>query len=39
MAIAKAPRATAQRDLAQLVEDRVLDVIGKGKATRYAVID
>ena len=35
MAIAKAPRATAQRDLAQLVEQRVLQPSGQGKATRY----
>lgn len=39
MAIAKAPRATAQRDLAALVEKHVLEVIGQGKATRYAIID
>jgi Fic family protein len=39
MAIARAPRATAQRDLAQLVEGGVVQAIGQGKATRYAVLD
>lgn len=35
IAIAKAPRATAQRDLAQLVEGGILEQVGQGKATRY----
>ena len=35
VAISKAPRATAQRDLAALVEDGVLTQKGQGKATHY----
>lgn len=35
MAISGAPRATAQRDLTDLVEAHVLSSVGQGKATRY----
>lgn len=35
VAISRAPRATAQRDLAALVEDGVLTQVGQGKATHY----
>jgi Fic family protein len=37
IAISKAPRATAQRDLAQLVESGVFESIGHGKATHYVL--
>lgn len=39
IAISKAPRATAQRDLAQLVESGVLGSTGHGKATHYFLKD
>lgn len=39
VAISKAPRATAQRDLAQLVESGVLESTGQGKATHYLLKD
>lgn len=39
IAIAKASRATAQRDLAQLVEAGILKPADQGKATRYVLKD
>lgn len=39
IAISKAPRATAQRDLSQLVESGVLESTGQGKATHYFLKD
>ncbi len=39
IAISEAPRATAQRDLAKLVENGILEPAGQGKATHYLLKD